>query len=268
MKLGVSVYQGHPYHLVSISPWPLLTSISIINLAYIGTIIIHRFILSINWLLLSFFCLIQSISLWFRDVIREGSFHGDHTKAVKIGLSYGITFFIISEILFFFSIFWAYFHSSLSPAIELGCSWPPIGILPLNPYSVPLLNTIILLSSGASVTLAHHAILKGNRYYSLLGIIITLILAIVFTYLQAEEYWTATFNFSDSVFGSVFYIGTGFHGFHVIIGTIFLFISFIRIYLYHLTQRHHINLESSIAYWHIVDVVWLFLFLSVYIWGY
>lgn len=207
------------------------------------------------------------MSLWFRDIISEGSFLGDHTLAVQRGLNMGVTLFIISEALFFLAIFWAYFHSALSPTIELGAYWPPMGIEAVNPFELPLMNTVILLSSGFTVTFAHHCLIQGNREGTLYGLTYTVILALIFTALQGAEYTVSFFSISDSTFGSCFYFGTGFHGLHVIIGTAFLAVGLWRMLAYQLTENHHLGFESGILYWHFVDVVWIFLFISVYYWG-
>lgn len=210
---------------------------------------------------------ITSMSLWFRDIITEGTFLGDHTLAVQKGLYIGIILFILSEALFFMAIFWAFFHSALTPTVELGAQWPPIGIEPINPFELPLLNTIILLSSGATITYAHHSLIKGNRKGSLYGTIFTVILAIIFTVFQVIEYSVSSFTISDGAFGTCFFFGTGFHGLHVIIGTIFLSVGLWRILEYHITDHHHFGYEAGILYWHFVDIVWLFLFISMYYWG-
>ena len=193
---------------------------------------------------------------------------GNHTYAVQRGINIGVGLFIVSEVFFFLTIFWAFFHSSISPSIELGTQWPPMGIEGVNPFELPLLNTIILLSSGVTITFAHHSLIQGNRKGALYGTVFTILLAIVFTGLQGLEYTVSSFTISDSVYGSCFYFGTGFHGLHVIIGTIFLVVGFWRLLAYHLTDHHHCGFESAILYWHFVDVVWLFLYISVYYWGY
>jgi cytochrome c oxidase subunit 3 len=207
------------------------------------------------------------MSLWFKDVIAEGTYLGDHTLAVQKGLHLGIILFIISEALFFAAIFWAYFHSALTPTVELGSQWPPLGIEPINPFELPLLNTIILLSSGATITYAHHSLINKKRFGGLYGTIFTITLAILFTLLQVIEYNVSSFTISDGAFGTCFFFGTGFHGLHVIIGTIFLSVGLGRLLLYHLTQHHHLGYEGGILYWHFVDVVWIFLYISMYYWG-
>ena len=211
--------------------------------------------------------LILSMSYWFRDIISEGTYLGNHTLAVQKGLTLGVGLFIVSEALFFLAIFWAYFHSSLSPTFELGASWPPTGIESINPFELPLINTVILLSSGFTVTYGHHCVIQGDRKGSLDGLLLTIILAFIFTIFQAVEYSVSFFNISDGTFGSCFYFGTGFHGLHVIIGTAYLAVGFWRMLAYHLTENHHLGLETGILYWHFVDVVWIFLFISMYYWG-
>ena len=227
----------------------------------------HNFSNAEYVLLFAFISVIISMSLWFRDIISEGTYLGDHTLAVQRGINMGVALFIISEILFFLAIFWAYFHSALSPTVELGAHWPPMGIEAINPFELPLINTVILLSSGFTVTYAHHSLIQGNRKGTLNGLVYTVILAIIFTSFQAVEYTVSFFSISDGTFGSCFYFGTGFHGLHVIIGTIFLAVGLWRMLAYHLTENHHLGLESGILYWHFVDVVWIFLFISVYYWG-
>ena len=179
----------------------------------------------------------------------------------------GVGLFIVSEALFFLAIFWTFFHSALSPTGELGAHWPPSGIDAVNPFELPLLNTIILLSSGVTVTYSHHSIIQGNRKGALDGLAYTVMLAAIFTALQGIEYSISQFTISDGTFGSIFYFGTGFHGFHVIIGTAFIAVGLWRVLAYHSTENHHLGLESGILYWHFVDIVWLILFISIYYWG-
>jgi len=227
----------------------------------------HNFNISEYFLILAFVSVIFSMSFWFRDVISESTYLGNHTLSVQRGLNMGVALFIISEALFFLAIFWAFFHSALAPTVELGAQWPPIGIEAINPFELPLLNTILLLSSGVTVTYAHHSLIEGNRKSALYGLIATIILAVVFTGFQGVEYTVSSFTLADGVFGSCFYFGTGFHGLHVMIGTAFLSVGLWRVLAYHLTDNHHLGLEAGILYWHFVDVVWLFLFISIYYWG-
>ena len=267
LNINRSNFQAHPFHLVSPSPWPLYTSTSLLTLTTSGVLSFHGFNHAKLNLLLSILCLILSMSFWFRDIISEGTYLGNHTLAVQRGLNMGVGLFIVSEALFFLAIFWTFFHSALSPTFELGAVWPPAGIQSIDPFELPLLNTIILLASGFTVTYAHHSLIQGNRAGSLYSLFFTIVLAIIFTGLQGMEYSDSSFTLSDAVYGSCFYFGTGFHGLHVIIGTAFLAVGLWRLLAYHLTDNHHLGLEAGILYWHFVDLVWLFLFVSIYYWG-
>ena len=267
LNINRSHFQGHPFHLVSPSPWPILTCISLFTLTTSGVLTMHNFSYAGYLLIFPFTLVIASMFLWFRDVISEGTYIGNHTLAVQKGLNMGVALFIVSEILFFLAIFWAYFHSALSPTVELGAQWPPLGIQAVNPFELPLLNTILLLSSGVTITYAHHSLIQGNRKGALYGTVFSILLAVVFTLLQGVEYSVSSFTISDSVYGSCFYFGTGFHGLHVMIGTAFIAVGLWRVLSYHVTDNHHLGFEASILYWHFVDVVWLFLYISVYYWG-
>lgn len=257
----------HPFHLVDPSPWPLFASFASFILTVGAVMYMHSYEGGGLVLSLGFAMVIYSMFVWWRDVIREATFEGHHTTPVQLGLRYGVLLFIITEIMFFLAFFWAFFHSSLAPTVEIGAVWPPKGIEVLNPWEIPFLNTIILLSSGASVTWAHHAILAGNRQQAITGLTLTLILAIIFTAFQAYEYREAPFTISDGIYGSTFFMSTGFHGFHVIIGTLFLSVCLFRLIKYHFTKQHHFGFEAAAWYWHMVDVIWLFLFASIYYWG-
>jgi len=260
-------YQAFPYHLVDPSPWPILVSFSLLSLMLGAAMYLHGFNYSGYLLSLGFTLTTFGSILWFRDIITEATFLGHHTIEVQKGLSIGFVLFIVSEIFAFLSVFWGFFHASLSPSVEIGGSWPPLGITPLDPFAIPLLNTILLLSSGAFVTYGHHALIGGNRKGAIIGTFLTIVFAVLFTALQYYEYSEAAFTISDSVYGTVFYASTGLHGLHVIIGTIFITVGFFRIVKYHLTETHHQGHEAGILYWHFVDVVWLFLFIAVYYWG-
>ncbi len=260
-------FQAYPYHMVSFSPWPLFMSLAVFCLMSGAVLYFNHIQYGAISLITGLVRTIRAFSLWFNDITTEGTYLGDHTLTVQKGLTMGVRLFIVTEVFFFVTIFWAYFHSSLSPTVELGASWPPAGIEPLNPFAIPLLNTILLLSSGATVTYAHHALIEGRRGQALLGGRLTILLAVLFTAAQGVEYESAGFTIADGAYGSCFYFRTGFHGFHVIIGTIFIFVGIYRLYAYHLTDHHHIGFESSILYWHFVDVVWLFLYVSIYWWG-
>lgn len=259
--------QRHPFHLVDPSPWPLIAAIGGLAITFGGVMYMHNYRYGFSLLLLGVSIILYIMVTWWRDVIREGTYEGQHTKDVQIGLRWGMILFIVSEIMFFFAFFWAFFHSSLSPSFDIGGVFPPVGIEVLNPWEVPLLNTIVLLTSGATITWAHHAIVAGSRKNALAGLSLTIFLAIIFTALQGFEYCTAPFSISDSVYGATFYMTTGFHGFHVFIGTCFLLVTNIRLLYHHFTREHHFGFEAAAWYWHFVDVVWLFLFVTIYWWG-
>lgn len=265
----------HPYHLVDESPWPILASFTALLLTLNLTNWFHQIASTpsikftrpiLNRLLCVLLLIIVSFQ-WWLDVASEASLQGLHTTFVELGMRWGMALFIVSEIFFFLSFFWAFFHSRLAPNPELGRSWPPLGILTFNAFEVPLLNTLILLRSGVTVTWAHHALISGDHKETLSGLIITILLGIYFTALQALEYYEASFSFADRIYGSTFFIATGFHGLHVIVGTLFLRICLIRTFKYHFTPEHHFGFEAAAWYWHFVDIVWLFLFISIYWWG-
>lgn len=261
----MSNYLRHPFHLVDESPWPLLASFRGLGLTSGLLKWFHRSNLSLLLLRLLFLILVSF--QWWRDVTREGSLMGFHTSIVELGLRWGMILFIVSEIFFFLSFFWAFFHRRLAVNVELGNEWPPLGVLVFRPFGVPLLNTVILLSSGVSVTWAHHSLIKGNHSQAKIPLGLTIFLGIYFTILQGVEYYEASFTFADSIYGSTFFLSTGFHGLHVIIGTIFLGICFIRLNSFNFRFNHHFGFEAAAWYWHFVDVVWLFLFVIIYWWG-
>nr|QIT06475.1 cytochrome c oxidase subunit 3 [Novacerus sp. FZ-2019] len=259
------IKKSHSFHMVDQSPWPLTAALGAMTL----TSGLVKWFNEFNAILmfLGIFILIITSIQWWRDITRESTYQGIHTLIVSKGMRYGMILFIVSEVLFFFSFFWAFFHSSLSPTMEIGMNWPPAGIEPFNPFQVPLLNTIVLLSSGVTVTWSHHSILENNFTQALQSLMITIILGVYFTILQAMEYWESPFSIADSTYGSTFFLATGFHGFHVIIGTTFLFFCFKRHFMCHFSSKRHFGFEAAAWYWHFVDVVWLFLYLSVYWWG-
>nr|YP_009128689.1 cytochrome c oxidase subunit III [Lyreidus brevifrons]AJR19294.1 cytochrome oxidase subunit III [Lyreidus brevifrons] len=260
-----STHGHHPYHLVDMSPWPLTGSISAMMLTTGLIKWFHQF--NMNLLLLGVTATLLTMIQWWRVVTREGTYQGLHTTVVMTGLRWGMILFIVSEVLFFFSFFWAFFHSSLSPSVEIGMYWPPLGISPFNPFQIPLLNTTILLSSGATGTWAHHAIMEANHSQAIQSLGLTIFLGVYFTLLQAVEYVEASFTIADSVFGSAFFVATGFHGLHVIIGTSFLSVCFYRLFNCHFSSNHHLGFEAAAWYWHFVDVVWLFLYVLIDWWG-
>jgi len=230
-----------------------------------------------------FFLFFYSFINWLWDVVVEATFEGKHSSRVQYGLRLGFIFFILSEIMFFFGFFWAFFHSSVSPSIWIGCIFPPLGIPVLNPWGLPLINTIILLSSGITVTWAHKVIVTNKLFFKNIktatalyynsrkegvkGLLLTIILGLFFTSVQIYEYKHAGFAINDSIYGAVFFLLTGFHGFHVLVGTIFLIVCLFRHLKYHFSRQHHLGLEMAIWYWHFVDVVWIFLFIFIYVWG-
>ena len=257
----------HPYHLVDPSPWPLVSSLGCFFFTFGIVMFFHGYIGSNLMYITGLISILYVMYTWWRDIVREATYEGQHTKQVQAGLRNGMLLFIISEVMFFFAFFWAFFHSALSPVPEIGSLWPPAGIQTIDAWGVPLLNTIILLSSGATITWAHHAIVHGDRKNSIIALIITIVLAFFFTCLQVFEYIEAGFSISDSVYGSTFFLSTGFHGLHVLVGTIFILVSTIRLINFHFTKEHHFGFEAAAWYWHFVDVVWLFLFVAIYWWG-
>ncbi|WP_135465772.1 cytochrome c oxidase subunit 3 [Crenalkalicoccus roseus] len=258
----------HPYHLVDPSPWPLVGAfaggalvLGIILFAHYG----DRIVLTIGIL-----GTLATMFFWWRDVIRESRTPGLHTPVVRIGLRYGMALFIASEVMFFVAFFWAFFHYALFPEHVSGAEtaiWPPQGIYTFDPWHLPFLNTLILLLSGSTLTWSHHALLHGDRQAMLTGLGLTIFLGICFTAFQAYEYSVAPFPFTGGVYPSTFYLATGFHGFHVIVGTTFLIVCFFRALRGHFTPQRHFGFEAAAWYWHFVDVVWLFLFVCIYWWG-
>nr|UTN43085.1 cytochrome c oxidase subunit 3 [Osculotes curta] len=260
------LYGFHPFHIVSVSPWPLVGSLSLLGF-------VLNFFHFMNRSGQSLFLLVGLASLllfsfqWWRDVIRESTFQGKHTSQVMDGIYLGMSMFILSEVMFFFSFFFGFFFTSLIPDVEIGTIWPPKGVQPLSVFEVPLLNTLILLSSGVSITWCHHSLIKSSFFSSVLSGWITIFLGMIFTMFQYVEYEESSFTMADSVFGSLFFIMTGFHGIHVIVGALMIFVSVFRLMVGHFSSNHHLGFEASAWYWHFVDVVWLFLFVSVYWWG-
>jgi cytochrome c oxidase subunit 3 len=204
---------------------------------------------------------------WFRDIIIEATFEGRHTIAVQKGITLGFLLFLVSEIMFFFSFFWAFFSNALSPSIFIGGVWPPLYFKQIDVLGLPLLNTMLLLMSGVTITYSHRALLTRNKHLATDGLIWTLIFGFAFILCQLYEYRFSYFSINDGIYGSVFYILTGFHGLHVIIGCCFLSVALARLIHFHFTSTHHVGYEISVLYWHMVDIVWLFLFLFVYLWG-
>lgn len=270
---------NHDYHLVQPSPWPILGSLCAFITA-VGLIVWMKHLtiggLKPGGLIFGagFIGLLAIFAFWWTDVIQEAQ-EGDHTPVVQLSHRYGMTLFIASEVMFFVAWFWAFFDASLFPgeAIEYsrvaftGGHWPPKGIEAIDPWHLPLINTLILLTSGTTVTWAHHALLENDRDGLKKGLILTILLGMTFTTIQAYEYIHAPFGFKDSIFGATFFMATGFHGFHVIVGTIFLIVCLARANAGQFTPKQHLGFEFAAWYWHFVDVVWLFLFSAIYVWG-
>ena len=270
----------HQFHLVNPSPWPLVGAFSALFLVSGAILYMHY---DMWWPLIVGFCLILfTFFMWWRDIIKESTFLKVHNSITEIGLRWGMALFITSEVMFFVAFFWAFFDASLLPkafiedykdvftgTLGLGI-WPPEGIETFDPLDIPYLNTLILLLSGTTCTWAHHAVREGHREQAIQALWITVGLGLFFTFMQGVEYYEAAlhyFSFTDGIYPSVFYMATGFHGFHVMVGTAFLAVCLFRVYKNHFTPDRHFGLEAAAWYWHFVDVVWLFLFICVYIWG-
>jgi len=270
--------KNHDYHLVNPSPWPVVGSISAFVLAVGAVNWMHSASWGMAVTLLGLLGVLYTMFMWWRDVIIESK-QGDHTPVVQLHLRYGMLLFIASEVMFFVAWFWAFFDASLFPGdsqqfareAATGGVWPPKGVEVFDPWHLPLLNTLILLTSGTTVTWAHHALLHNDRKGLIWGLSLTIALGVLFSIVQFYEYEHATFAFSrengGNIYGSTFFMATGFHGAHVIIGTIFLAVCLYRVYLNHFTPERHLGFEFAAWYWHFVDVVWLFLFACIYVWG-
>ncbi|WP_417457758.1 cytochrome c oxidase subunit 3 [Kordiimonas sp.] len=275
----------HDYHLVNPSPWPAVASLAVLLLT-VGAVFTMKPDAELfgmtgfgNYLfVIGFAGLLYTMFAWWKDVVKEAN-TGDHKPVVRIGLRYGMILFIASEVMFFVAWFWAFFSASLYPHMPIPdfgefwnivgneAPWPPAGIETFDPWHLPLMNTLILLLSGTTVTWAHHAVMHGDRKGLKQGLWITVLLGALFSCVQAYEYQHAAFEFSGSIYGATFFMATGFHGFHVLVGTIFLAVCLGRAYKGHFTPDHHFGFEAAAWYWHFVDVVWIFLFFCVYIWG-
>nr|AKM70136.1 cytochrome oxidase subunit III [Greenidea kuwanai] len=256
---------NQPYFILNLSPWPILMSINIFN-SMMSNIMMLNF--KFNYFMMSNLMIMILISmLWWRDIIRESTYQGNHNFYIMNIIKFSMILFIISEMFLFISFFWNFLHNSLAPSIELGLNWPPKNIKFFNPMLIPLLNTIILLTSSFTVTLTHFFLLNNNKKNSIMFMNLTIILSIYFLILQMIEYKEATFTFSDSIFGSSFYMATGFHGMHVLIGTIFLMLNLMRMKNFHISFIHHISFELAAWYWHFIDIIWLFLYMTFYWWN-
>jgi len=278
--------QPHDYHLVDPSPWPAAGAAAAFIL-FFGLILymhpstlgdgLEKTVASFGfWIFMPGLLMVMATMwVWWRDVIHESNVEGHHTPVVQLGLRYGMMLFIASEIMFFAAFFWAFFDASLyageakqvARTAATGGVWPPKGIETFDAFDIPFMNTLILLLSGCTVTWAHHALREGNQKDLVRGLGYTIVLGIAFTALQAYEYVHASFTIGSGIYGSTFYLATGFHGFHVIVGTIFLTVCYFRARGGQFKPDHHFGLEAAAWYWHFVDVVWLFLFCCVYWWG-
>jgi len=266
----------HDYHLVDPSPWPAVGAVSAFLLAVGAISWMHKSFAAAPLVFgLGVIGVLYTMISWWRDVIREAQVEGHHTRVVQISHRYGMILFITSEVMFFVAWFWAYFNTALFPADSvqivreqlLGGQWPPKGIETFDPWHLPLLNTLILLTSGTTVTWAHHALLHNDRQGLKWGLVVTIALGLSFTGVQAYEYTHAHFNYKGHIYGSTFFMATGFHGAHVIIGSVFLTVCLFRALAGHFRPDQHLGFEFSAWYWHFVDVVWLFLFACIYVWG-
>nr|YP_010163980.1 cytochrome c oxidase subunit III [Phloeosinus perlatus]QRK25831.1 cytochrome c oxidase subunit 3 [Phloeosinus perlatus] len=257
--------KNHPFHLVDQSPWPILGSLSVFSMLMGFIEWFHQN--EPNLMLMGMMSTLLIMYQWWRDIVRESTFQGHHSLKVTMGLRLGMILFISSEVFFFLAFFWAFFHASLSPSMELGLIWPPKGINPFNPLEIPLLNTLILLSSGLTITWTHHSLMENNFNQSSQSLSLTVMLGILFSILQGFEYMEAPFTISDSLYGATFFMTTGLHGTHVLIGSTFLLICLTRLLSNHYSSIHHFGFEAAAWYWHFVDVVWLFLYISIYWWG-
>lgn len=254
-------------HLVLVSPWPFVSSMGALGLALGGVYWWHGG--GFNFILLGLFLLLMGSFCWWRDVLLESA-GGYHSRLVIGGFRFGMVLFILSEVCFFFSFFWSFFHNCLSPSLELGYSWPPSGFeeVVIDPFSIPLLNTVVLLSSGATVTWAHHRIVSSSYFGSFLGLFLTFFLGVYFLFLQGREYACSWVSLNRCIYGSIFFLLTGFHGMHVSVGRVYLLVCLVRSFFSGYRAKSHYSFEMCAWYWHFVDVVWLFLFFFVYWYGY
>ena len=258
----------HPFRIVEPSPWPIFMSANLLIFTISLSACFQNYEFSLTAGTLGVFFVLITFFLWFKDIIKESAYLGFHTRLVQTGIKLGFYLFVVSEVFVFFSVFFAFFYVSLSPNIEIGCVFPSIGIIAFDPWSIPLLNTTILLTSGVTLTWSHHSMVKGSRSETIIGLSLTIALGIIFTLFQYIEYVEATFTIADSVYGSTFFGATGLRGAHVLVGTLFLLVCFIRAVDYEFTKHRRLGFELAILYWHFVDIVWLFLFVVIYWWSY
>ena len=267
-----STGKPHPYHLVRPSIWPMAGAMAGGLLAGGAVLFMHKaqFLgmpVGLKGVVLGLIALISVMFFWWKDIIFESVSEHVHNKITETGLRYGMALFIASEVMFFVAFFWAFFAAAFYPTAAIGYVWPPQGLVTIPPFELPFLMTMILLLSGCTVTWAHHAILEGKNNEAVKALAITVGLGVIFLFFQIFEYMHAHFKFTDGIYPSTFFMATGFHGFHVFVGTVFLFICWIRAKKGEFTPERHFGFEAAAWYWHFVDVVWLFLFIAIYWWG-
>ena len=257
---------NHDYHMVKPSPWPVIGALGGAGLG-LGGVVIFMHTGQIWLMTIGGIVVLLTMYFWWRDVIREGLDRIDHTPVVQRGLRFGMILFIASEVMFFAAFFWAFFNASIMPTDAVSNIWPPPGVETIPAWRLPFVNTLLLLTSGATVTWAHHALRHGNHQQLIYGLALTVALGVAFIGVQGYEYAHAAFGFREGIYPSTFFMATGFHGFHVTVGAIFLAVCLYRALKRQFTPDHHIGFEAAAWYWHFVDVVWLFLFIWVYWWG-
>lgn len=257
----------HTFHIVDNSPWPIALSLCLIVVAVGFVMLVHEIKFGGYMFSLGLVLVLSVMTFWLQDVVTEGTYLGHHTKNVQKMLKLGFLLFLVTEVMFFAGFFWAFFHASLSPTGWIGAVWPPLGIKGPDALGIPLFNTGILVLSGFSYELAIRAVKAGARRQAEESFILTLVLGFIFMGLQVYEYFNVLFHITDGIYGATFFMLTGLHFFHVLVGTIFIAVGFIRFEYGHFNKEHLVGLKVSGYYWHFVDVVWIFLYLSVYLWG-
>lgn len=262
----------HPYHIVRPSIWPLVGSFAAGLLAMGAVLYMHdekigEINVGLKGVLLGLFSVLAVMFFWWKDIIFETVKEKVHNHITETGMRFGMSLFIASEVMFFVAFFWAFFNGAFYPTEAIGFVWPPASIEIIEPFGLPFMMTLILLLSGCTVTWAHHAILEGDQKGTVHGLGYSVLLGTIFLCFQIFEYGHATFGFSEGIYSSSFYMATGFHGFHVFVGTIFLAVCWVRAMKGHFTKEKHFGFEAAAWYWHFVDVVWLFLFIAIYWWG-
>lgn len=262
----MSTVRKHLFHIVDPSPWPILTAFSVFFMLSGMVFYMHDIRFGGFYAFIGLILLIMSIYLWFFDIVQEATYAGHHTLAVRSGLRYGFLLFVASEVMLFVGFFWAFFHASYSPSVFIGYEWPPVGISSIPVFEFPLFNTALLIISGLSITWAHRGLAMGSFAHAIDAFLVTIILGFFFVVLQMFEYYEASYDITDSIYGSTFYSLTGLHGLHVIIGVSFITVCFIRLLRRHYLTNHYLGFILAVWYWHFVDVVWIIVFLSVYCW--